>query len=89
MGIKGKVIDKNLDQERDPSFHSWKRPRIRIIIKPKNGIEMKTLLKDKRERGDGKRITISISKTRNRTARIKKRKEKGIRALFIGLNPHS
>lgn len=37
----------------------------------------------------GSRITISMSKIRKSTARRKNRREKGSRALEIGLNPHS
>lgn len=37
----------------------------------------------------GRRMMISISKTKNRTASRKNRKEKGRRALDSGLNPHS
>lgn len=39
--------------------------------------------------GAGRRMTISISKIKNRTARRKNRKENGIRALERGENPHS
>lgn len=39
--------------------------------------------------GVGKRMTISISKTRNRTAIRKNRNENGIRALERGEKPHS
>lgn len=40
-------------------------------------------------RGSGINNTISISKTRNKTTKRKNRREKGIRALFLGSNPHS
>lgn len=39
--------------------------------------------------GIGRRSAISISKTKNRTARIKNRMENGIRAELWGSNPHS
>ena len=39
--------------------------------------------------GVGRRMTISISKIKNRTARRKNRSENGIRALERGENPHS
>lgn len=37
----------------------------------------------------GRRITISTSKIKNKIVTRKKRREKGIRALFRGSNPHS
>lgn len=37
----------------------------------------------------GKRITISTSKIRNKIVSKKNRREKGIRALLRGSNPHS
>jgi hypothetical protein len=40
-------------------------------------------------KGIGRRRTISISKTRKITASRKNRREKGIRAFFLGSNPHS
>jgi hypothetical protein len=39
--------------------------------------------------GIGISKAISISKTKNKTARMKNRKEKGIRAELCGSNPHS
>lgn len=39
--------------------------------------------------GVGRRMTISISKIRNRTARRKNRNENGIRAFEDGEKPHS
>lgn len=39
--------------------------------------------------GDGIRSTISMSNTRKITARRKNRNENGIRAEFLGSNPHS
>ena len=39
--------------------------------------------------GAGIKRTISISKTRKITAKRKNRKEKGIRAVFLGSKPHS
>ena len=40
-------------------------------------------------KGDGRRRTISISNTRNRTARRKNRRENGSRAEDLGSKPHS
>lgn len=42
-----------------------------------------------KERGIGIKSTISMSNTKNKTARRKNRREKGRRALFFGSNPHS
>jgi len=39
--------------------------------------------------GIGRSNTISISKTKKMTANKKNRKENGIRAFFLGSNPHS
>lgn len=39
--------------------------------------------------GMGSRRAISMSKTRKIKARRKKRRENGIRACFLGSNPHS
>lgn len=39
--------------------------------------------------GMGRRSTISMSKSKNRTANRKNREEKGIRAEDFGSNPHS
>lgn len=39
--------------------------------------------------GAGSSRAISMSNTRNKTANKKKRKEKGLRAEFLGSNPHS
>lgn len=44
---------------------------------------------EKERNGIGSNKTISISKTIKITASKKNRKEKGIRALFLGSNPHS
>ena len=44
---------------------------------------------EERSLGAGRRITISISKTRKMTARRKNRVEKGSRAEREGSNPHS
>lgn len=42
-----------------------------------------------RVRGMGMRSATSTSKIRKITARRKNRKEKGVRAEFLGSNPHS
>ena len=76
-------------QSREPSFHSWSSPKIRIIRNPKNGKVNNTLAEEGRIRGEGRRRTISISKTKNRTANRKNRREKGSRAEDLGSNPHS
>jgi len=68
-------------QSRDPSFHSWRRPKIRIsrnisllrIIVDMLSISIRV--------GRGINSTISMSKTMKITAKRKKRKENGIRAL--------
>lgn len=39
--------------------------------------------------GKGKRKAISISKIKKTTASKKNRREKGVRAEFLGSNPHS
>jgi len=41
------------------------------------------------ENGAGRSNTISISKTKNKTASKKNRREKGNRAVALGSNPHS
>ena len=51
---------------------------VNLIIHVKNSID-----------GIGNKSAISISKTRNRTAKIKNRKENGIRAELCGSKPHS
>ena len=38
---------------------------------------------------DGRMMTISISNTKNKTARRKNRRENGSRALLRGMRPHS
>ncbi len=75
-------------QFKDPSFHSWINPKIKIVreaiavIRAEIGLRLI-------DNGRGINRTISISKTKNRTTRRKNRREKGIRALFFGSNPHS
>lgn len=72
---------------KEPSFHSWYRPKIKIIQNPiiVNLIEVDKNLID----GIGIRRAISISNTKNKTAKIKNRNENGIRAELWGSNPHS
>lgn len=77
------------DQERDPSFHSWKRPKRRIKRKERSRSNDGNRKFCERFIGRGKRRTISISKTRKITAKRKKRMEKGSRAFFLGSKPHS
>ena len=57
---------------------------IEIVVPKRVDIGFKNI-----ERGIGIKSTISMSNTRNRTARRKKRREKGRRALFFGSKPHS
>lgn len=73
---------------REPSFHSWNKPRIRIkaIETPRSIVEVGDRI---RVIGIGIIRTISTSNTRKITAKRKNRKEKGIRAVFLGSNPHS
>lgn len=75
-------------QSKEPSFHSWRRPKIKIrrkAVRPSaEGIGV-----GGGRRGRGSKRTISMSKTRKITARRKKRRENGIRAEFLGSNPHS
>lgn len=71
----------------DPSFHSWYSPKIRTIAKiiivifvSNNNVNIV---------GIGIKSAISMSNTRNNTAKIKNRNENGIRAELWGSNPHS
>ena len=81
--------DGYLIQSKDPSFHSWNSPRIKIkrkIIKLKSinkSIPANILITG------GKSRTISTSKIKKMTARRKNRKENGKRAEPSGSNPHS
>ena len=82
-------VFKYLAQDKEPSFHSWRRPKIKII---KNINELRRRgdrTKEDMRIGAGISKTISTSKTRKITANKKKRVENGIRALFFGSNPHS
>ena len=60
-----------------------------MVIRMKIGVEIMKKFNKLIDNGIGRIITISISNTRNKTARIKKRSENGIRALFLGSKPHS
>lgn len=75
--------------DKEPSFHSWNKPKRRIIKKEKAPNRRGKLRKDLKAAGVGINKTISISKTKKITARRKNRVEKGIRALFLGSKPHS
>jgi len=72
---------------KEPSFHSWYKPKIKIIQNPM--IISLTAVDRNLIDGIGINKAISISNTRNRTARIKNRKENGIRAELWGSKPHS
>ena len=76
------------DQSREPSFHSWIKPRMRINVNRVVGIENICWVFN----GDkhmGINSIISMSNTRNKTARRKNRIEKGNRAEALGSKPHS
>lgn len=76
-------------QSNDPSFHSWSKPRIRIT-RNKERLKIDDDGEDiSGSSGIGRRRTISMSKTRKITANRKNRRENGIRAEFLGSNPHS
>jgi hypothetical protein len=62
---------------------------IRIIINRRSDIIKNVLLDDRMIIGVGISSTISMSNTMKITASKKKRVENGIRAEFIGSNPHS
>lgn len=76
-------------QSKEPSFHSWNNPTIRIIRKINTliviGMEIEAAILDKA----GKRSTISTSKIKKIIASKKNRSEKGNRADLIGSKPHS
>jgi len=78
-----------VDQSKDPSFHSWNSPINRIsrnasLVSSNLEVDACVMIK-----GIGTNSTISISNTMKIIARRKKRKENGIRAVFLGSNPHS
>lgn len=76
-------------QSKDPSRHSWASPRNKI----KKKVALMTLDIIAKffnmAMGIGRRMAISMSNTKKITANKKKRKEKGVRAEFLGSNPHS
>jgi len=72
---------------REPSFHSWYSPAIRTMAN-KVIIDLVSRRRKLIE-GIGIKSAISISNTKKSTARIKNRREKGIRAELCGSNPHS
>lgn len=76
-------------QSRDPSFHSWSSPSVTISKNKIKGVKNNVIGMVFIIIGVGIRITISTSKTKNKTANKKNRRENGIRALETGLNPHS
>lgn len=76
-------------QSKDPSRHSCNNPPINTnknVIPP---IIISIFISQPIIKGRGINKAISISKTKKITARTKKRKENGIRALPLGSNPHS
>jgi len=77
------------DQFRDPWNHSWIKPKNKIKINVVDAIIINILFDRSKIIGIGINKTISISKTIKITANKKNRVEKGIRAEFIGSNPHS
>jgi len=72
---------------KEPSFHSWYNPNKRI----KQNIITVIFINNETDllEGTGINKAISISKTRNKTAKIKNRSENGIRAELYGSKPHS
>jgi len=77
------------DQSRDPSFHSWINPIIKMIRNVKLLSTIAVILVMFISSGIGISSTISISNTIKIIANRKNRKEKGTRALWLGSNPHS
>lgn len=72
---------------REASFHSWYKPNRRInenIMRRSFDVKVIYCID-----GIGSSRAISISNTKNNTARIKNRIENGIRAELWGSNPHS
>lgn len=72
-----------------PFAHSYHRPITRIIINIVMGGTARSLLKKGKVKGTIMSSAISRSNIRNSIATMKKRKENGVRADFIGSNPHS
>lgn len=69
------------DHSKEPSFHSWSRPAIKIIRNDRVLRIMEVVLVMFMSIGVGIRSTISISKTMKMMASKKNRNEKGIRAV--------
>lgn len=76
-------------QFREPSFHSWNRPRIKISRKLNTPEEETRSVEAIIFVMAGNKRTISTSKIRKITANKKNRRENGRRAELIGSNPHS
>ena len=74
---------------RDPSFHSWTVPTIKITINIKLTINHSSFLVSIILVGSGSIIAISTSKIKKIIATMKKCMENGRRALVFGSNPHS
>ena len=77
------------DHSREPSFHSWIKPKRRISKNISKGNKNRYCLEENEIIGIGIKRTISISNTRNNTANKKNRILKGSRAVDFGSNPHS
>lgn len=73
----------------EPSFHSCRRPKIKIVKNNSLPINRNDIFVLYKIKGIGTSKTISMSNTMKIIARRKKRIENGIRALWLGSNPHS
>lgn len=78
-----------LAQFKDPSFHSWRSPIIKIKVNRVVLIRRIDNFVVNVRIGIGINSTISMSNTIKIIASKKKRIENGIRALWLGSNPHS
>ena len=77
------------DHSRAPWFHSWNRPKRRIIIKNNDVINQFIKWDDLIIGMIGKIKAISTSKIRKIIVIKKNRSENGIREELLGSNPHS
>lgn len=77
------------DQSNEPSFHSWISPTRRISRNSRIDIIAVGVFSIVGRKGIGRSRTISTSNTMKIIARRKNRIENGIRAVFLGSNPHS
>lgn len=76
-------------QFNEPSFHSWRSPIIKISVNMVVLISKIDIFVVINKMGIGISSTISISNTIKIIANRKNRIEKGMRALWLGSNPHS